>query len=98
MCQQGVDLARFRDEIVLRLRIVRITAADVTNKTLEIVDVAINRSTEFIVTAVFAADVIEALLTLQRIEVAREHFALTTPVAIPGVEQGFAIDGVGNAA
>lgn len=85
MRQQGVDLARFRDEIVLCLRIVGITAADVANEALEIVDIAINRGAKFVVTAVFAADVIETLLALQRIEVAREHFAFATPVAVPSV-------------
>ncbi len=42
MRQQGVDLARFRDKVSLRLRVVGVTTADVTNEALKIVDVAIN--------------------------------------------------------
>ena len=93
MGKHRVDLAGVRRQVGLRHDVVAVVAGDVLQQLLEIVAVAVDRGAEVRVALVLAADLVEGLLALQRVEAAREDVALAAPVAVPQLDRGVVVDG-----
>src|SRR4029079_5024153 len=86
-----VDLARFRREVGAGHDLAASVARDLLEAPITIRTVAIDRLLEFAVRAVLLADVVECLLTLQRIKPAGEHVTFATLVTIPKVRCGIVV-------
>ena len=96
MGKHRVDLAGIRRQVGLRHDVVAVVAGDVLEQLLEIVAVAVDRGAEFGVALILAADLVEGLLALQRVEAAREDVAFAAPVAVPQFDRGLVVDGAGD--
>jgi hypothetical protein len=81
--QHRVDLAGLRGQIGPRQRPVAIVAADLRDKALELADIAVDGLLERLIAPVFAADLVEGLLALDRVQGAGEDVALAVAVAVP---------------
>ncbi|TAZ14767.1 hypothetical protein ELH81_12195 [Rhizobium leguminosarum] len=96
MSEHRVDLARIRGEVGLRHRPVRVGAGDVGEQLFEITDVAVDGGAELRFAVIFALDLVEGLLALQRVEAAGEDVALAALVTAPEIDRGVVIDGAGD--
>src|SRR5262245_60617189 len=81
VCEHRVDLAGVRGQVGLRHDVVAVAARNVLEQLLEILAIAVDGLTEFGVVLVLAADVVESLLTLQRVETTGEDVALAAAIA-----------------
>ena len=96
MGKHRVDLAGVGGEVGLGHPVVAIVAGDVLQQLLEILAITVDGGAEFAVVLVFAADVVKRLLTLQRVEPAREDVMLAAPVAPPQFDRGVVVDRPGD--
>lgn len=96
MGEHGVDLARIRGQVGLGDSLVRVGAGDVGEQLFEIADIAIDGGAEFRLAVIFALDLIEGLLALQRVEAAGKDVALATLITAPEIDRGIVVDGAGD--
>src|SRR5579884_3963603 len=92
MREHGVDLAVLGGEIGAGDDLAAVVARDLLEQPFEFLDIAVDRLLEFPVGTIFAADLVEGLLSLQRVEPPREHVALAALVAVPQVDRGLMVD------
>src|SRR5690606_38852367 len=76
--------------------IVTVVAGDIFQKTLEVVHVAVHSAAEFTIRLILALDVVESLLSFQRVKATGEYVTLTATVTIPELNRSFMIDSAGN--
>src|ERR1700687_5146368 len=96
MREQRVDLAGIGSEVGLGQHLAAVVAGDLIEQALELVDIAIDGFAELGRAPVLAADLLEGLLALRRVEAAREHVPLAALVAIPQFDGGVVIDKAGD--
>ena len=96
MRQHGVDLAGVRGQVGLRHDVVAVVAGDILEQPLEILAVAVDGGLELAVGLILAADLVEGLLALQRVEPAGEDVPLAAPVTAPELDRGVMVDGAGD--
>src|SRR5262249_54091066 len=96
MGEHGIDLARLRHEIGAREHLSAIFARDFLEQPLEVSNVAIDGALEVAFAAIALADLLERLLALHGVELAREHVALAALVAIPQLRRSLVVDHAGN--
>src|SRR5216684_9386895 len=73
--EHGIHLARLRGQVGARHHLAAIVARDFLEQPLELADIAIDRAHEIAVAAILLADLLERLLALHGVELAREHVA-----------------------
>ena len=83
MRQHSVDLACVRRQIIAHDRRAAITARDIVEQPLELVDILLDSLPELGIAAVFAANLVECLLALGRIQATGEQAALAALVPLP---------------
>src|SRR5579872_244882 len=81
--QHRIDAAIVGEEVFARMRAVAVVAADLGEQALEFLDVFRHRLAELRVGLVAAADLVERLLALRRIEPAREGAGVALAPAVP---------------
>src|SRR5262249_49690190 len=96
MGEHRVDLARLRDEIGPRQRIVAVVTIDLPKQALEFLDIAIDRRAEIVIGAVTATNLVERLRPAPDIEPAGERIRLAAAIAIPGIGHTVVIDHAGD--
>ena len=96
MGQHRVDLPGIGGEVGLGHDVVAVVAGDVLEQLLEVVAIAVDRCAELGVVLVLAADLVEGLLALQRVEAAREDVAFAAAIAVPKLDRCFVVDGARN--
>src|SRR3984893_9265215 len=96
MREQRVNLAGIRGEVGLGQHLAAVVAGDLLEQALELVDIAIDGFAELGRAPVLAANLLEGLLALRRVEAAREDVPLAALVAIPQFDGGVVIDEAGD--
>src|SRR3984893_17596010 len=96
MREQRVDLAGIGGEVGLGQHLAAVVAGDLLEQALELVDIAIDGFAELGRAPVLAADLLEGLLALRRVEAAREDVALAALVAVPQFDGGVVVDEAGD--
>ena len=86
MCQHRVDLAGVGRQVALRHYLVAIVAGDVAEQLFKVGDIAVDGGAELRFAVVFALDLVEGLLALQRVEAAGEDVALAALVTPPQID------------
>src|SRR5271169_1364348 len=94
--QQRIDLTGIRREVGPGQHLAAVVARDLLEEALELVDIAIDGFAEFGGAAVLAADFLEGLLALRRVEAAGEDVALAALVAVPQFDGGVVVDEAGD--
>src|SRR6185295_1808808 len=92
MGEEGIDLARIRSEIGLGQHLATVVARYLLEQAFELLDVAVNRLAELRRAAIFAANILERLLTLRRVKPAREGVLFAALIAIPQFDRRIVID------
>src|SRR5258708_1598332 len=96
MREQRVDLAGIGGEVGLGQHLAAVVAGDLVEQALELVDIAVDRFAELGRAAVLAADLLQGLLALRRVEASGEDVPLAALVAIPQFDGGVVIDEAGD--
>src|SRR5712691_12226261 len=94
--KHGINLAGFRGEVGSHQHLPAVLARDLLEQPLEFADIAIDGAFEFAVAAIALADLLERLLPLHRVKLAREHVAFAAFVAVPQLGGGVMVDHAGD--
>src|SRR5947209_3927077 len=83
MREQGVDQARLRGQVIAQLLRAAAVAGDFVEQAFELDNVAIDRSLEVAIGAIFAGNLVKGLLAGGRVEALGEGLVLAALVAVP---------------